>query len=120
MTGEVDAAGRALVTFRVRAGRSRPHADVVAWIDTAFDGELVMPRNMIDRLGLVQSAAVSATLADGTTAVLETFQCVVEWFEGERAVEVIANNGRHPLLGIGMLKQRRLHIDYPARTLSLE
>jgi clan AA aspartic protease len=120
VTGEVDAAGRALIRIRVRSSAEALWTDVEAWIDTAFDGEFVMPRTIIEQLGLIQSAAVSATLADGTSAVLESYHCGVDWFGADCQVEVIANNGRFPLLGIGLLRDRRLNIDFPARSVSID
>jgi clan AA aspartic protease len=102
----------------------RPAADgdaiqVAAWGDTAFTGDLVIPRGTIEKLGLQQSAAVTAGLADGTQVVLETYSCAVEWFGRERIGEVVENNGQYPLLGVGMLRDRRLEIDYPSRTVSI-
>jgi clan AA aspartic protease len=108
------------VSLSLRPTDASSFVDIVAWVDTAFDGELVAPREIIERLGLTQSAAVSALLADGTTAVLETFHCQIAWIDGEREIEVIANNGRLPLLGIGLLRGRRLTIDYESGSLSIE
>ena len=49
--------------------------DLVVWVDTAFDGELVIPFDAIHDMELPQSAAVQATLADGTAVVLDTIDC---------------------------------------------
>jgi hypothetical protein len=46
--------------------------------------------------------------------------CQIAWIDGEREIEVIANNGRLPLLGIGLLRGRRLTIDYESGSLSIE
>lgn len=120
MTGVVDAAGRALLRIQLRPSDASPDSEITAWVDTAFDGELVMPRTSIEALGLRQTAAVSATLADGTTAILETFDCVVAWRGADRHVEVVANDGRFPLLGIGLLRETRLVIDYRQNTLVVD
>jgi len=118
VNGRVDEAGRALLTLTIHTpDQSARKLDV--WVDTAFDGELVVSRHIIQELGLAQSAAVEATLADGTKVVLETFACVLEWFEARQTVEVVANEGRLPLLGIGLLKDRKLTVDYRLRTLEL-
>jgi clan AA aspartic protease len=93
---------------------------LAAWVDATFTGELVMPRGMIERLGLRQSAAVMAGLADGTHVVLETHSCIVDWFGQDRKVEVVENQGPFPLLGVGRLRDRRLAIDYRAQTLFIE
>lgn len=119
MTGYVDDAGRALLDLHVQASTDSTDAPLTVWIDTAFTGELVVPRNLIQSLGLPQSAAVLAGLADGSQVVLETFTCILDWFGSERSIEVVANDGQFPLLGFGLLQDRRLTIDYPQRTLEI-
>lgn len=120
MNGQVDNAGRALLTLEVRRTLESDPTGLTVGVDTAFDGELVIPRETIEGSGLQQSSAVKATLADGTEVVLETFDCYIGWFGVQRAVEVIANDGRLPLLGIGLLRQRRLLVDYRSGELSLD
>ena len=120
MNGEVDKSGRALVVLRMRPSVDVEASALTAWVDTAFTGDLVIPRRMIERLGLRQSAAVMAELADGTRVVLETYSCLVEWFEQERMIEVVGNEGQFPLLGVGLLRNRRLEIDYRTRSLSID
>ncbi len=120
MNGEVDSSARALIVLRVRSSQNAEAAPLIAWVDTAFTGELVIPQRTVETLGLQRSAAVTAGLADGTRVVLETYSCVVEWFGRERIVEVVGNDGQFPLLGVGLLHDRRLEIDYRSRTLSIE
>ena len=120
MKGEVDSQDRALIALKVRPSTDAEPRELAAWVDTAFTGELVVPRATIERLGLSQSATVMAGLADGTEIVLETYSCVIDWFDQQILVEVIGNDGRFPLLGIGLLRGRRLEIDYRARTLVIE
>lgn len=120
MTGTVDEAGRALLTLAVKPTEEQEATELVVWVDTAFDGELVVSAEFVNNLGLNRSAAINATLADGSAVVLETFQCLINWFGDWRAVEVIANAGRLPLLGIGLLQDRKLTVDYRTYELSLE
>jgi clan AA aspartic protease len=120
VNGDVDKSGRALVLLLVRASADADATQLAVWVDTAFTGELVIARETIERLGLRQSAAVTAGLADGTQVVLETYSCVVEWFGGQRIVEVVENDGQVPLLGVGLLRDRRLEIDYRSRTVLIE
>jgi clan AA aspartic protease len=117
--GKVDSSGRALVVLQVRSERDAKATDLTAWIDTAFTGELVIPHTTIRKLKLKQSAAVAAGLADGTQVVLETFTCIIDWFGHDRPVEVVENDGQFPLLGVGLLSDRRLEVDYPLRKLSI-
>ena len=78
MNGEVDRSGRALLVLRVGSTDRAATIDLTVWVDTAFTGELVVPRPTVERLGLMQSSAVAAGLADGSEVVLETYSCVVE------------------------------------------
>ena len=75
MRGQVDEAGRALLTLSVKSVAGSDPIELVVWVDTAFDGELVVPLNAIHDWELPQTAAVQATLADGTAVVLDTFDC---------------------------------------------
>jgi clan AA aspartic protease len=104
----------------LKPARDAESVELIVWVDTAFTGELAVPRVKIRQLGLHQSAAVLGSLADGREVVLETYSCLVSWFGQDRLVEAIASDGRFPLLGIGLLRDRRLAIDFPARTLSVE
>jgi clan AA aspartic protease len=117
--GRIDDAGRALLTLDVRSKSEGKPTGMVVWVDTAFDGELVVPLQSIHELELPQSAGVRATLADGSEVVLETFVCEIDWFGEWRPVEVVANEGRLPLLGIGLLRKRRLTVDYQTGEMSL-
>jgi clan AA aspartic protease len=116
----VDEFGRALLDLKIRSTGNEDPIEVTAWVDTAFNGELVVPRAMIEPLGLEQSAGIRARLADGNEVTLESYACILDWFGDQRAVEVIASNGQMPLLRIGLLIGHRLVIDYTDLVVSLE
>ena len=70
MTGHVDDFGRALVTVFIRSSdAAHPHAFEV-WIDTGFNGDLVLPQHLIDDLSLPPSGTLKALLADGSEVAL--------------------------------------------------
>lgn len=119
MNGRVDATLRALVDIAIRRRASEAPTVVTVWIDTAFTGFLVFPQEMIEQLGLQQEAATEAILADGSRVTLESFACHVEWFGKVVQAQVIANNGKLPLLGTELLAKRKLLIDYVAGVVSL-
>jgi clan AA aspartic protease len=119
LTGRVDDEGRALLVIALRNPATGGVSPATAWIDTAFSGELVLPRGVITAVGLPTGPAARAVLADGTEVTLDSFTADLEWFDTWRSVEVIANDGRFPLLGVGLLLGRELHIDYARRTLTL-
>ena len=50
VNGTVDEFGRALVTLTILANQDSEPTNIQTWIDTAFNGELVMPRRIIDWL----------------------------------------------------------------------
>lgn len=120
MIGLVDDRSRALLEVAVGKGAAGPFHSIMTWIDTAFDGHLVFPRKLIDELQLDSLVETEAILADGSKVVLETFVCVIDWFGERKALQVIANEGRFPLLGTGLLEGRVLHVDYVHRNLSLD
>lgn len=120
MNGLVDELGRALVKLEIRASKNAEPTTIQAWIDTAFSGELVLPRQMIEGANLEQSAAIAARLADGNKVTLESYTCLLNWFGEDRPIEVIANEGEYPLLGIGLLLVHRLVVDYPQLMVAIE
>jgi clan AA aspartic protease len=119
MTGWVDGAGRALIRIRVRHPDFAVETPLDAWIDTGFSGELVLSQDLIASLGLPFGPEVGGVLADGSVVVLQTYTCVIEWFGTWRSVEVVANQGEFPLLGVGLLLGHQLEVDYRSGTLSL-
>ena len=119
MDGKVDRADRAIVALNVSSTIDGTATKIQAWIDTAFTGDLVVPRAEIDRLGLLQSSAVMAGLADGKHVVLDAFTCFVEWLDEIRQVEVIESEGQCALLGTGLLRACKVEIDYRLRTVKI-
>ncbi|MCE9552544.1 MAG: hypothetical protein K8T91_04090 [Planctomycetes bacterium] len=67
-----------------------------------------------------RSGSVDAVLADGSQMELNTYSCDIEWFGTVRNLEVIANAGECPLLGVGLLLGLELRIDYRNLRLTLE
>lgn len=120
MNGRVDDKARALLDVNIRKALSSEDVAVTMWIDTAFNGYFVFPDTLIEQIGLEQYAATDAVLADGSQVTLESHVCYVEWFGTMMAAQVIANNGKLPLLGTEMLANRVLTIDYNQSVMTLE
>ena len=120
MNGRVDEGNRALIDIPVSSKIDSECVQVAAWIDTAFDGHLVFSADLINELGLESLVETEAILADGSKVSLETFICFVDWFGERIPVQVIANEGKYPLLGTGLLEGRRLSINYVIKELSLD
>jgi clan AA aspartic protease len=119
LNGRVDEFLRALVDVAVRPTESGAPRVLTVWVDTAFNGCLVFPQDMIEELGLQQEAATEAILADGSRVTLESFVCYVEWFGDVLPAQVIGNNGKLPLLGTELLAKRKLLIDYISGVVSI-
>lgn len=120
MEGYVNQLGCALLEIEIAKSPEARLEPLLAWIDTAFLGELMLPLELIRDLGMRTSAVVAATLADGTKTRPATAECVIEWFGERRWIEVIASASGSPLIGIDLLFNHRLTIDYPGRTILLE
>jgi clan AA aspartic protease len=93
--------------------------ELLAWVDTGFNGGLTVPRTQIIGLGLEQRSSIGAVLADGQTVELETFNSFLDWFGNTYQTQVIASDGTHPLLGTQLQAGRRLTVDYAAGTVEL-
>jgi clan AA aspartic protease len=119
VTGRVDGQLRALIRVPLAATPDGPRSEVEAWIDTAFNGGLTLPRSMAAALGLPPEMSTEAVLADGRLVELEMFGCYLDWFGGTYRTQVVAGDAAHPLLGTQLLAGRRLTIDYAAGTVEL-
>ncbi len=119
MNGHVDNDGRALLTLAIRPSEEAAPCEIEAWIDTGFNGDLVLPQQQIDDLELPQSGTVMGILADGWEIVLDQYQCWIDWFGERFDLEVIANEGEFPLLGVGLLADHDLHISYRSGEVSI-
>jgi clan AA aspartic protease len=93
---------------------------VQAWIDTGFNGDLVLPQREIDDLSLSSSGTVKAILADGSEVALLRYTCLIDWFGEGRELEVVANDGDYPLLGVGLLLGYDLRISYRSGDVTIE
>ena len=120
MNGHVDNNGRALVDVSVRPSDVAAGREIEAWIDTGFNGDLVLPQQQIDDLALPHSGTVKAILADGSEVALKTYACLIDWFGEERHLEVVANKGECPLLGVGLLVGHDLHISYRSGDITID
>ena len=119
MNGIVDESQMALLDILIAAGKGARKEPLTVWIDTAFNEGLVIPRSQVERLGLKQASTTQATLADGNVVDLETFTCYLDWFGKVFRTQVVANDGQFPLLGTMLLADRKLIIDYTAKSVEL-
>jgi clan AA aspartic protease len=119
MRGYVDDRQRALVAIRFAAPNGERFVQCWAWIDTAFNGSLVLPKNTVEELQLPIESSAEAVLADGRKVAMETYGCQVEWFGRNYDTQVVTNDGEYALLGTILLTGRRLEIDYASGTVTV-
>jgi clan AA aspartic protease len=120
MNGKVDDDLRALLEVQIGSTPRGPKSTVHVWVDTAFNGGLVLPHHEIRRLGLKQYSSTPAIPADGQQVVLPTYTCHLDWFGREHRTQIVANEGAHPLLGTMLLDGHDLQVSYKRRTVTLD
>ncbi len=120
MNGHVDEEQRALLEISIAGTPNTAKSTILVWVDTAFNGGLVLPRSDIERFGLQEYSSTPAVLADGQKVELPTFTCYLNWFGNEYRTQVVANEGAHPLLGTSLLNDHDLQISYKRKTVTLE
>ena len=120
MEGSIDANGRAIVNVHIRSDPKSPTQEIAVWVDTGFTGAVMLPRPTIEALALGQSGTVDAILADGSQIEMDTYSCIIDWFGQQRRLEVVANEGDYPLLGVGLLLGRDLHVSYRSGRMTID
>lgn len=120
MKGVVDVRGRALLSLGVRAAVDGAEIPIDVWVDTGFTGDLVLPRQLIEQLGLSESCVVKAAMGDGRQSAIDTFRGWIRWFDADCDVEVIASSGQNALLGVRLMLGLRLTVDYQAMSIELK
>jgi predicted aspartyl protease len=113
MTGTVDDYGRSLLPIRVARVLGEAPDDSQAWIDTAFTGQIKLLPEMIEGMDLERAGSVDALLAVGSVIEMALYKCWIEWFGKWERVDAITAGGRFPLLGVALMADCDLHINYP-------
>ena len=73
-----------------------------AVLDTGFDGDLTLPLDAVERLGLEYENQTPMILAGDQQMDASVYRGFVKWFGPEREIYVIAAEGQ-PLLGMHLL-----------------
>ena len=120
ITGIVNEFSCALVPLLFQSQPQGEPIEIAVWIDTAFTGDLVLPRSMISQLALKKVSNVDARLADGSISSYDVFRGWTTWFGASRKMEVIEGDSSLPLLGTRMLAGLRLTVDYASQEVRIE
>lgn len=89
-------------------------------VDTGFNGELMLPEEVIKELDLLWIMSEYYRVASGEIKVTEVYKGNLSWFSDKRAVEVMATQSDQGLLGMQLLTSCRLEMDVPAKTVFIE
>lgn len=109
VVGKVNPRGEPLIRLKLQGNQK----SISLIVDTGFNGELCLPRNIIKKLKLELFASEYFELADGNHVLAEVFKGYIEWF-GERIkpVEVISTGAQQGLLGPQLLRASILTVDF--------
>ena len=118
LAGSVNDRLEAVVTVRL-VGGPEGWTEVECVVDTGFIGAaLVLPRDVIDGLGLVILGHEQFDMVGGARASADITAGQVEWLGEVRSVLIIV--GEAYLVGSHLLEGTRLTIDYGQRTVTVE
>jgi clan AA aspartic protease len=109
MSGYVNANREAIIQVAI-VGNNKQLKSVRAIIDTGFTGDLTLPRNAIDELGLTLRGFQRVILGDGSIQYFEMFVGVAIWDGQMREVEINAAE-TDSLVGMGLLEDHKLEVE---------
>src|SRR5947209_3347983 len=94
------------VSLRLR-GPQGSLAEILAIVDTGYNGALTLPGELVEELGLESKSSGEAELADGTIVDFDVYEAEVEWGNDWLPVSISAV-GEEPLLGMRLLAGHEL------------
>ena len=113
-SGSVNELREAIVEIRFAEGET-----FECVLDTGFDGALVLPASIIERLNLPIVARLVFELVSGAQMAASVALGEIEWLGELRKVEVILSESNDALIGTEMFAGAKLVIDYADRTVSI-
>jgi predicted aspartyl protease len=125
LSGSVDHRLRPLVRLRFVGCED----DVLATVDTGFNGQLMMILGDARRLGVsMHKDAEEVELGHGEKISVQLGTARIAWLERERAVAVLVSQRSEPtrdgepvvLIGTRLLTPHLLLVDFEARTVEIE
>ncbi|MFQ6044120.1 MAG: hypothetical protein ACE5PV_24965 [Candidatus Poribacteria bacterium] len=120
MNSYFDEFGHLIVEIEVKG--SLESIVISAFIDTCFDGYICLPTETAIQLGLLLFSCESFELADGTQkrelVFLGTAKFVNE--KEDTPVEIVLTESNDTLVGIAMLSEMKMKIDFKERSIKME
>ena len=89
-------------------GRSR---EVIAVIDTGYNGSLTLPIEITSILSLPQGASREVTLGDASRRIFDYYNAEVVWESNTRRVRILCVEG-DPLIGTQLLEGHKMDADF--------
>lgn len=107
--GSVNANREAIIQIAV-LGDIKQVKSVKPVIDTGYTGDLMLPREIVNELGLTLRGIQDAILGDGSLKMFEMYAGSIIWDGQVRRVEVNASE-TESLVGMGLLEDYKLEIE---------
>lgn len=118
MDGYIDFALQPKCKITVKG--TRKSVTIEAVIDTGFSGFLCIPVSIAIQIGLELFGQETVILADGSKKRQLTFIGTALLENKEIPIEISLTNADEALLGVGLLKNKKLEIDFPAKIVSIK
>jgi clan AA aspartic protease len=109
MFGRVNQQREAILKL-VIIGDGNSKIAVNAVIDTGFNGDLILPIEIVAELGLVPQGYQKAILGDGTISQFRVYAATVIW-DGERKLVEVNSATTGILIGMGLLDGYKLEVN---------
>jgi clan AA aspartic protease len=109
MFGSVNLQREAVIKLVIIGDQSQKMA-VDAVVDTGFNGDLILPIEIVLELELIPQGYQKATLGDGTISQFRVYTGTVIW-DGSRTVVEVNAATSGVLIGMGLLEGYKLEVN---------
>jgi clan AA aspartic protease len=105
--GTVNADREAVIQIAV-FGNDRSPKGIRAVIDTGYTGDLMLPKYLVESLGLTLQGRQQAMLGDGSVKIFRMYAGSIIWDGQTRRIEINSSESE-ALVGMGLLEDYNLH-----------
>jgi predicted aspartyl protease len=109
-----------LLPIRIGKRNATPELEIFAWLDTAINGTLVLPKKVAFELGLPVESTAETILANSELVELETYGCSIHWLGKVYDTQIVTNESEYGPIGTGLLVDRIITVDYKSKTVSVD
>lgn len=89
-------------------------------LDTGFNGSLLLPKNIVEKLNLPRMGFAEYAMADGSFSEAEMYIIEIDWFTQRKKVSVVAVETDLALLGMELLQNIKTILSPSQNVLILE